>query len=88
MKQIEQYNPPPNPAKITDPRAKWYIENYGNKSWELDALEPKILIKITEDGVKEFLNEDKYNYWKDRENKEKKALEEFGDSLLREEGDN
>lgn len=84
MKQIEQYNPPPNPAKITDPRAKWYINKYGNKSWELDALEPKVLIKIAENGIKQFLDEDKYNYWINREIKEKEALEDFGDSLLKE----
>lgn len=88
MKQIEQYNPPPNPAKITDPRAKGYIENYGNKSWELDALEPKILIGITENGIKKFMDPDKYLYWIDRENKEKKALKDFGDNLIRKEEEN
>jgi len=29
--QIKKYNPPPNPAKVTDPRAKWYIQKYGDK---------------------------------------------------------
>ena len=87
MKQIRQYNPPPNPAKITDPRAKWYISEYGNKSWELDALEPKVLIKIAEAGIKSFIDEEKYNHWINRERKEKKALEEFGDNLLEKEGD-
>ncbi|HEY0090123.1 MAG TPA: hypothetical protein VGB37_14850 [Candidatus Lokiarchaeia archaeon] len=85
MKQIKQYNPPPNPAKITDPRAKWYIKEHGNKSWELDALEPKVLIKIAEIGVQEFIDLEKYDYWIKREKKEKKALEEFGDSLLEKE---
>lgn len=88
MEQIKQYNPPPNPAKITDPRAKWYIKEYGNKSWELDALEPKVLIEIAEAGIRKFCDAEKYLYWIERENKEKKALEEFGDSLLKEEGNN
>lgn len=87
MTQIRQYNPPPNPAKITDPRAKWYISEYGNKSWELDALEPKVLIKIAEKGVLEFCDLEKYKAWIDREDHEKKALEEFGDKLLDEEGE-
>jgi hypothetical protein len=82
MQQIKRYNPPPNPAKITDPRAKWYIGEYGNKSWELDALEPKVLIKIAENGIKEFCDIDKYNHWIEKEDEEKKALEKFGDSLL------
>lgn len=82
MQQIKKYNCPPNPAKITDPRAKGYIEEHGNKSWELDALEPKVLMKIAEKGIKEFLDEEKYNVWIERENDEKKALEDFGDNLL------
>ena len=32
MEQIEKYNPPPNPARIKDTRAKWYIERYANIS--------------------------------------------------------
>ena len=82
MNQIKKYNPPPNPAKITDPRAKWYIQKYGNKSWELDALEPKVLIKIAKQGIKNFCNLEKYNSWVEREQREKKALEDFGDSLV------
>ena len=38
--QIDEFNPPPNPAKITDPRAGWYIEEHGDVSWEVDALPP------------------------------------------------
>ena len=83
MKQIRQYNPPPNPAKITDPRARWYIGEYGNKSWELDALEPKVLIRIAERGILDYLDVEKYNSWIKREDHEKKALEKFGDSLAK-----
>lgn len=35
--QITQYNPPPNPAKITDPRADAYIAKHGNSSWEVEC---------------------------------------------------
>ena len=85
MKQIKQYKCPPNPAKITDPRAVGYIEEYGNKSWELDALEPKVLMAIAEEGIKEFIDLEKYYSWIEKERKEKKALEDFGDSLLKKE---
>lgn len=44
--QIEQYNPPPNPAKETDSRFKSYQELYGDESWELDALEPSVLTEL------------------------------------------
>jgi len=43
MDQVEEHNPPPNPAKETDSRFAGYIRQYGDQSWELDALEPSIL---------------------------------------------
>ncbi len=81
LEQIKQYNPPPNPARTTDPRSNWYHLEYGDKSWELDALEPKVLMQITEDGILEYLNLKKYKATIKREDKEKQALVEFGESL-------
>lgn len=81
LEQIKKYNPPPNPAKITDPRAKDYIRQFGNKSWELDALEPKLLIKIAEGGIINYLDVGKYSHWIEREQKEKEALIKFGRKL-------
>lgn len=49
--QVEQYNPPPNPAKITDSRAAEYIKNYGDESWELDALPPDVLAGLVRDEI-------------------------------------
>jgi hypothetical protein len=49
--QIEQYNPPPNPAKITDSRYAGYIEKYDENCWELDALEPQVISELIEDAV-------------------------------------
>ena len=56
MTQIKKYNPPTNPAKITDPRAKWYMEKYGNKSWEVDALNPKILHALVKKNVEGLID--------------------------------
>lgn len=44
--QIEEFQPPPNPAKITDSRAKAYIAEFGPESWELDALEPAVIVGL------------------------------------------
>lgn len=49
--QVQQYNPPPNPAKFEDPRAEWYIERYGEISWELDALPPRDLMELAEKEI-------------------------------------
>lgn len=43
MAQIEEFEPPPNPAKESDSRYKKYVQAYGTKSWELDALEPRVI---------------------------------------------
>jgi hypothetical protein len=81
MNQVTQFNPPPNPAKVTDPRAKDYIKKYSNMSWELDSLEPEDLIQITESAILGYLDLDKYNKWIEREKKESKLLVDFGKSL-------
>jgi len=46
MNQIDQYNPPPNPAKVTDSRFAEYASRYGRSSWELDALRPEMLVEL------------------------------------------
>lgn len=49
--QVQQYDPPPNPAKLTDSRAGKYIEEYGSESWELDALDPNVLNDLITDEL-------------------------------------
>jgi hypothetical protein len=59
MGQINQYDPPPNPAKGTDSRYRRYVAELGiEDSWELDALEPDVLSQLVEDRVLE-LRDDK-----------------------------
>lgn len=49
--QVRRYDPPPSPAKITDPRAKAYIQEFGDDSWELDALEPRVIKELVREAV-------------------------------------
>lgn len=77
MNQILEFNPPPNPAKIADPRAKWYIKKYGKTSWELDAIPPRELIILAEDAVKNVIDIDLYNKMLDKEKNDIKELEAF-----------
>lgn len=51
MDQVKKLNPPENPAKVTDSRAKGYISKFGHSSWELDAIEPAALAKLVRDAV-------------------------------------
>lgn len=72
--QIEKFRPPPNPAKTTDPRASWYIDNFGHDSWELDALKPEILDQIVSDSVLHYLDAVKFNKILEKEKKDRKKL--------------
>ncbi len=58
--QVEHYNPPPNPAKLTDSRAKGYIAEYGASSWELDALDPNTLSNLIIEKIDTYLDRDLY----------------------------
>ena len=41
----------PNPTKMTDARAADYVAEHGPNSWELDALEPRVLVDLVEEEV-------------------------------------
>jgi hypothetical protein len=60
MDQIDEFDPPPNPAKITDSRADAYIAEFGTESWELDALEPKVIAALIEKAMGSVRDDDKY----------------------------
>ena len=61
MDQVEELNPPPNPAKETDSRSGWYIREYGTKSWELDALDPNYINNLIRTNLQNLVDEDKMN---------------------------
>ena len=79
MEQIEQYAPPPNPAKITDSRARGYIEKYGAESWELDALEPQVISDLIESNVTMYRDAPKYQAVLSKEQQEMGLLERVAD---------
>ncbi|MFD0855926.1 hypothetical protein ACFQ07_27050 [Actinomadura adrarensis] len=54
MDQVEQYNPPPNPAKLTDSRVKGYIRAHGTSSWELDALDPATIDALIDTEIQRW----------------------------------
>ncbi len=79
--QIKQYRPPPNPAKRSDPRSRKYAREYGNKSWELDALDPEVLADVLESHILEYPNVSLYNGILAEECRERKAPERLEKKL-------
>lgn len=72
--QIKVHKPPPNPAKLTDPRAAAYIAQHGNSSWEVDALNPAILTKLITAEVASHVNQPVMDAVIKREEEDKKTL--------------
>lgn len=74
MDQVEEHQPPPNPAKETDSRFSGYRERYGDESWELDALEPRLLARLISDAVSGEIDQDAWNEQAERERHELAVL--------------
>lgn len=75
MDQVRTMNPPPNPVKLDDVRAKGYIEEHGRESWELDAIPPRDLAVLVTEGVERYLDRPKFERLVAKERRERDALE-------------
>jgi hypothetical protein len=83
MNQVRQYEPPENPAKTTDSRFRSYEEEFGESSWELDALNPRILRALVRTQVEASRDNTLWEAQVDRENCDRALLsvtsEHWGD---------
>lgn len=84
--QVRQYNPPPNPAKITDPRAADYIAQHGPSSWEVDALPPDVLAQIVREELEAVTDMDLMNEVKEQEKLDKKELLKAVEKIMKKRG--
>ncbi len=74
MDQVDQYSPPPNPAKVGDSRAADYIARFGRISWELDALEPKVLDDLITGEIDGLIDWDVWEEVKKEETERREIL--------------
>lgn len=58
MDQINHHKPPPNPAKTTDSRFSLYRKLHGDNSWELDALNPKVISDLVGKRIEQLVDWD------------------------------
>lgn len=79
MDQVEEHRPPPNPAKMTDSRFAAYAQEFGTKSWELDALEPATLNDLIETEIQKHLDLDLYSLREAEEQEGRDLLESVSD---------
>lgn len=58
MSQVRKFNLPPNPAKTTDSRFERYAREFGDNSWELDAMSPTELVKVVDRNINQIVDLD------------------------------
>lgn len=75
--QIEEFNPPPNPTKFSDPRGTGYAQEHGNTCWEVDALPPEELHMVLENEIKSIIDIDMFEAMKKQEWKDKIELKKI-----------
>ncbi len=83
MEQIRQYNPPPNPAKLTDSRCAGYIAEFGASSWELDALEPRVIAELIERSLNRLIDKKKWDVRAREIKKGRAVLQKISDNYMR-----
>lgn len=84
MNQVEEQNPPPNPAKVTDSRYEGYRAQYGDESWELDALSPEYLHTLVSNEVRSMIEWSAWNAAQERIDSIKARLQGLADGFDKE----
>ena len=83
--QVKDYGLPPMPAKKSDPRFKTFVESYGDRAVELDALPPEELEKIIAEGIESYIDPQIWNKElekiEEQKNEAKKVIEELAKRL-------
>jgi hypothetical protein len=80
MNQVDQYQPPPNFAKLSDTRAKKYVAKFGKSSWELDALEPTVLSDLVRENILAIRDEGRWLEAVEEENHHKETLSRIAEN--------
>jgi len=81
--QVEQYDPPPNPLKekadgsLSDSRGNDYAEQFGDSSWELDALEPTVISDLIRTEIEGELDREGWDAALVQENDNRSVLDDI-----------
>jgi len=78
INQIEELQPPENPAKLSDSRATDYIKKYGRSSWELDALDPDVITTLVQDAIDRVRDPELWQEAEDHTHAERELLAKAG----------
>lgn len=79
MDQVTEYDPPPNPAKLTDSRVGAYIARYGSESWELDALSPPVIDALIQQTIEQYRDADRWDAQQEKQTTARAQLQDAAD---------
>ncbi|MDW3096534.1 MAG: hypothetical protein R8J41_00400 [Alphaproteobacteria bacterium] len=79
--QIEQFELPPNPAKLSDSRAGRYAADHGSKTWELEALSPDALAGILASQIQALIDPTLWQATLSNENHARRLPSEVAEAL-------
>jgi len=80
--QVKQFKLPPNPTKMADSRSPYYVQQFGNVCWELDALPPDELEELVRDAILEYLDEEKWEAKEKEIEDERDAIDKVFDKKM------
>jgi len=67
----------PAEDKRKDTRYPWFVENYGHRCWELDALDPNALRNMLETAILELIDQAAWDECKEAEEDERVAIKDM-----------
>ena len=82
--QIQHFNLPPAPAKVTDPRAKWYINRFGDDVWEVDALGKERMQEMLRETIESYIDHDVWDPVMEENRENILKTRELADKYLKE----
>jgi hypothetical protein len=67
-------------SKVGDSRYRWFVDRYGERCWELDALSPVVLRQRVETAILGCLDQDAWDHSVDVEKVERESMSGFMDT--------
>lgn len=80
--QVEEHQPPPNPAKMSDSRAAAFVAEHGYQSYEVDALPPSVLSDIINDAILDLIEDDTLDDVLAQERRDRQLMEQATKDIM------
>lgn len=89
QEQALSHRLPPNLVKDTDTRSAAYEEDYGDECWELDALDPDVIVRLVRDELGKIIDEEAWRKAEEQQEfmarslrKTGAVIEQYAESIL------